>query len=178
MQISNLIANAIANRLQVDLITGVPDTDPLKAKLVKIGRFQDDPTERFLYACVHNGNPEDPNYKDGIATLESFDNIGFKAYPREVGGGEFWWRRGIVEVGAYLLDMSIEQGDAAQMAHEFLGRVYSSVRKTYVTGIVDTFGERAIILFVNGTTMNESGGPPDNYIYRGKVFWQVLTNKP
>jgi hypothetical protein len=173
-----LLLDAIRVQLYTKLITEVSSSDPTKATVVKIGKFQDDPLKDNIYAAISPGDPERLEWADGIVTLESMQNVGFNIDPREVGGGEVWWRRGIVQVGTYFITQRYTETQAITYAHTFLARLENALQNTPVAGIEDTYGERAVLLFVSGNQFSETGGPPNQYIWRGKVWWQVLTERP
>lgn len=172
-----MIVDAIVERLTDTLITSIPPDDPTRADIVKAGRFQDNPIHRNVYAAVTGGDPDDPNYKDGIITLEDMDRIGWRFPVREIGGGELWWRRGIVSLGCYFIRDKASETLAAQYAYDILGRIEKSLSHMPLTNLSDDYGEKGIFLTVYGNTFSESGGPPTSYIWRGKVFWSALTRR-
>jgi hypothetical protein len=173
-----LLLNAILTQLNTKLITEVASSDPTKADIVKIGKYQDDPLKNNIYAAISPGDPERLEWADGIVTLESMQNVGFNIDPREVGGGEVWWRRGIIQVGTYFIMDRFTESVAITHAHTFLARLENALQTTPIAGLEDSYGERAVLLFVAGNQYSETGGPPNQYIWRGKVWWQVLTERP
>jgi hypothetical protein len=52
------------------------------------------------------------------------------------------------------------------------------IERTQVSDLVDEFGEQALMIAVYASTFFEGGGPPSDYIWRGNVYWQVLTSRP
>jgi hypothetical protein len=52
------------------------------------------------------------------------------------------------------------------------------IERTEVSDLVDDFGERASMIAVYASTFFEGGGPPDQYIWRGSILWQCLTERP
>lgn len=175
MMIVPLILQRYKTALTTALITNV--TGPTQAKLVKIGRFQDDPTIKSIYVAISGGDPDNIEYRDGIVSLEEMQRIGFAAYPREIGGGQMWWRRGVIQVGCYFVVERVNEETAAQYAYDVLGRIENAIEGTTVIDLVDDFNERAIMGFCFSNSFFESGGPPQDYIWRGKVLWSVLTER-
>lgn len=177
--IKTLILNRFYDTLNKALIEDIPNDDPTRASLVKVGRFQDDPTRYPISISIAPGDPEDPNYRDGIVTLndgqQSSHNIGFYVNAREIGGGEYWYRRGILQVICHFVLNRYPELTALDYAHTVLGRITYALEATEVSDLRDEFGEQAILPFVYGNTFFESGGPPADYIWRGKVLWTVLT---
>jgi hypothetical protein len=177
--IKTMILERFLESLTQALITDIPDDDPTKADIVKIGRFQDDPTRYPISISISPGDPEDPAYRDGIVTLQngqqSSQNIGFYVDAREIGGGEYWYRRGVLQVQCHFVLSRYPETTALTHAHTVLGRVLYTLENTYVADLTDEFGEHAVVPFVYGNTFFESGGPPADYIWRGKVLWSVLT---
>jgi len=170
-----LILDRFRDNLKVALIDNVPEDDPTRASIVKIGRFQDDPTRYPISIAISPGDPEDPAYKDGIVTLDAMQNIGFEIYPREIGGGEYWWRRGVLQVQCHFVLSRYPEETALEYAYQVMGRILDSLASTYLADLTDEWGEHAVIPFIFANTFFESGGPPADYIWRGKVLWSTLT---
>ena len=177
-QIVPLITLALRDHLKAICQTAISESDPTYAHHVKIERYQSDPVKQNVQLAVAGGNLDDPNYMDGIVTLDELHDIGFYAPAREIGGGQLWWRRGIVQIGAFWVIDRFDEETAQEHAYTILGRVLANIENLDVASIEDDFGEIAIKLFVYGDEFFRSGGPPANYIYRGKVYWQCLTERP
>jgi hypothetical protein len=173
--IKALVLDRFCEELTRNLITDIPADDPTRASIVKVGRFQDDPTRYPISVSISPGDPEDPNYRDGIVTLEQMHNIGFEVPPREIGGGAYWWRRGILLLQCHFVLARYPETMALNYAHTVLGRIEQTMDSTCLADLTDEFGEHAILPFTYGNTFFESGGPPADYIWRGKVLWSVLT---
>jgi hypothetical protein len=165
--------------------TEIEPTSLSRLDIVKFGRFQDAPTTKGknIYAAISVGNPEDPNYMDGIASMRDIERIDVKFPVREVGGGEMWYHRGRVQLGCYYLVDQLNEEVAGQNALIVMGRLMQTLKTIRLVGLdghmlTDEFGESAIKLFVYAYNFFESGGPPKSYIWRGAVHWQVLTEYP
>lgn len=166
-----MIVNDLLLRLKDQLKATITD-----ANIVKVGRFQQNPTEQPKYIAISSGNTRNDTTVDGIVTMDDFPNIAARFPGREVGGGSYWFRRGIVDIGCYLglLD-SLTEEEATRMAYDFLGRVQYWTELTKVSDLTDEFGEHAMAIFVYSSLYTEGGGPENQYFYRGQIHWQVLT---
>lgn len=172
-----MLLNEMQTHLENQLITLVPSNDPYRLGLVKVGRFQEDPTKTISYVALQPGDPEDTNWKDGIVTVEQMENVGLNLYAREIGGGELWWRRFTASIGCYWLQDRLEEDEAMEASYMIMGRLCSAIPQLNVGGLVDDFSEIAQFTILYATTFFQGGGPK-KYIWRGKVMWQVLTERP
>lgn len=170
-----LLVTEITAHLVRICITNVPEGDPTRAAVVKAGRFQDDRVLENVHVAISGGDPDDPTYKDGAITLEDMHKIGYRYPVGELSGTRFWWRRGIIQIGCYFIKEQFPEEIAMQHAYTVLARVQSNLENIRVIRLTDDFGEQALQLFSYGNTFSESGGPPSNYIWRGKVYWTCLT---
>lgn len=170
-----MITDRMVERLTTAMQTIVPVSDPGRANLVKSGRFQDNPTKYQLYLAVNGGDPEDPNYRDGIVSLGDFEDIALNFDPREVGSGSSWWRRGVVQIGYYPRNM--EEDEARISAYDTLGKVCAVLDDITVSDLSDDYGERAYMLSAFANSYFEGGGPAKSYVWRGKVYWRCLTER-
>lgn len=178
-QIVPLICEAIATHLTFHLQTSLTVGDPERADVIKLGKFQDDPNRKNIYIAITGGDPEDPTLQDGI-TKRTTDGrkVDFMVPAYEIGGGESWWRRGTVQVGCYFIREKYTEEEAMGHAYNILGRIELALDSAPVAGLQDDYGEVAYKLFPYANTFYESGGPPKSYIWRGKILWQCLTEKP
>ncbi len=177
-QIVNLILDKIVTDLTAAMITDVADGDVTKADVVKKGLLQQDKVSRNIEIGVTGGDHDDPNYTDGIIDLQRMPQVAFYAPAREVGGGELWWRKGVARVECFFIRERLTEDQAFSAAYIILGRLQESLALVNMSGLVDTFGERAIKMYSFGNTFFQSGGPPKSFIFRGKILWQVLTERP
>lgn len=176
-----MVVNLILDRMVAHLLKGMQtDVDPLSlsyADVVKKGLLQTDKTTKNVQIGISGGDHEDPNYKDAIVSETGLQEMGIEFPAREVGGGQLWWRRGVVKVEAFFIKERLTEDDAHAAGYAVLGRLESLIESTPLDNILDDFGERAILIFCYGNTYFESGGPPKSYIFRGKVFWVCLTER-
>lgn len=173
-----LLLNTIYEHLTRVMQTEVAADDPTRVDVVKIGRFQGNPVTNNVHLAISPGDPDKLEWIDGIVTLESMQNIGFIIDPREVGGGQVWWRRGIIEIECFFIREKFTQIEALGHAYTVMSRLQHNVENIDVSLCVDEFGEQAVKMFLYGHNFSESGGPPKSYIWRGKVYWQCLTEIP
>lgn len=176
-QIVNQILDAYVSHLTNAMITTQTDTD-LVADVVKKGLLQITKTTKNVQIGVTGGDHEDPNYRDAIVTVDDLPNAGFVIDPREIGGGQYWMRRFVAKLEVYWIIQRFNENVAHDKAYEILGRLMSNIENAPVNGLVDSYEERAIKPFLYANTFFQSGGPPASYIFRGKVQFQVLTERP
>lgn len=172
------LLDRIRDKLVYTFQTNMDETYPIYADTVKIGRFQENPNKKNVYIAVQSGDPEDLNFVDGIVSLDDFKDIDMAPPPREIGGGEHWWRRGVVQYGCFFNKSNFSEEVALEYAYELLGYMQKAMREIQVADLVDDYGEQAYYLFSFANTFTESGGPPKSYIWRGRMYWQCLTEQP
>jgi len=168
----------------------------LEPSLIKLGRLQDDPTNLSgdalipsICISIHYHDPGDTGdgWKDGIASSveSSMTNAAF-GIPAvyEIGGGTMWWRRIVVEFSAYYIDADLSQSDASRMTAALRGCLEKFCdRRTVVNtdgwrcSLADPLGETSVASIVVKDHMWEGGGPADDYIWRGSLWVQVMTER-
>lgn len=175
-QIIDMILDRIVTQVTTTMITNVSDITQ-KASLVKKGLLQVNKVEKRIEIGVTGGDHEDPDYQDSITSLQRLPDIAQMFAAREVGGGQMWWRRGVCRLECFLLTDGLQESLAFARAYDILGRLESTIENVYIADLVDDYGERGVKIYCYGNTFFESGGPPTQYIFRGKVFWQALTER-
>lgn len=176
--IRDLLVHRFAQSLETECKTNAYRTDPARVDLVKPYRFQQEPQGTPVYLSVIAGDVSDPTLRDARVKADEQESLGINLPSGEIGGGHLWWRRGRVTIACYYVMHKFSQEDAALHSHTVLGRVTHHLERTQVADLVDDFGERALATMVIANVFFESGGPPDQYIWRGEVEWQVLTERP
>ena len=173
-----MILDRIRDKLVTTFQTNMDATYPVYADVVKLGRFQDNPTKKNVYIAIQSGDPNDLDFVDGIVSLDDFKDINISVPPREIGGGQLWWRRGVIEYGCFYHKSNFTEEQAMDYAYELLGYMQRAMETIQVADLVDPYSEQAYYLFAFANTFVESGGPPKSYIWRGRMYWQCLTEKP
>jgi len=178
--VTDLVLHRIKEHLILKMQTDIPKGDPTRAGVVKIGRFQENPIDAGVYISVNYGDPTNPDLLDCNASVSSKhkDNTGIEVSGYAIGGGSIWWRSIQVQFGCFFVEKKFTEEVAQEKASEVLGRLLETLATVYISNIVDSHGERAIIAYTYGNTMFESGGPPDQYIWRGTVKVDYLTERP
>ena len=168
----------------------------MMAGKVNIGRYQDDPENLGVSAqhpsvlvAIHYHDPQDlgQGWKHTLvsAVETSAVNAAYRIpTPYEIGGGEMWWRRYMIEFSIYYIDADLAQIHAARLTAGFLGALeqcINSVSRVNANGwncaITGAMGEVALRSQVIKSHAWEGGGPDDDYLWRGAVWAQVLTGK-
>lgn len=172
MDLSTLIMQRLVTALTKECQTDIPENDPSRAKLVKRGMFQDDPSEFSPVIAVHR------NYHDAQSVRGGWYDERMR---REIGvtlGGpamEQWYRRFTVEVLVWPEGKT--QDEADELMSTVVGRVRRVITNTDVSDLEDTYGER-VLVGMNPVVMvgaRESGGPDDEYAWRTILFLEYVT---
>jgi hypothetical protein len=171
-----LILFTVRDYLEIALQDEVPDTDPTKAVLVKVGRFQDNPVKKNVSVSISGGDFEDPAYLDGRADHDAMKQFQIRNLPvGEIGGGMYWWRRGTIDFRVFFVKQRYEEEIAMKFAYEFYGRLLNALERCELGELIDDYGEQAFNTpYIEATSFFESGGA-NQYIWRGKIKWRVLT---
>jgi len=168
-----MLTERIRDQLELYLKTLVDPNGPVRASIVKVGRFQDSPKKHTIYVTVQGGKPGDDNYIDGVVTLNEHKDIGLKI-PRGELGTSFWYRKGVVQFGVYVTG---DEDVTRNYAYEVLGKICYYLKQIDVSDMTDDYGETAYNLYIIGTAVREGGGPKRNYTWRGEVLWACLTER-
>jgi hypothetical protein len=178
-QITHLLIARIADELTAHLQTPYSIGDENRVNEVVVGRFQEDPTMVKNYISITGGMIEKSDFVDGLVSLSDMAQTGWNFPVAEIGGGVSWLRRGQVNLGVFMALMKKKtQITASELAHNIFGRTQHYLERVTVCDLVDTFREKALYLQVYSSNFFESGGPPDSYIWRGALNWQVVTTRP
>lgn len=173
--IINLITEAAVAKLVTDLQTALDPTDPTLAAVVRYGKLQDDPTQGTgINVLAHVGDPYDEGWFHSVTAAKELTSYAVPSY--EIGGGEMWWRRLTIQLSMFYISREVDRDTAMEYSYVVLSRAEKSLSELVVGDLVDTFGERAIKLFVVRSRLREGGGP-GAHIYKGFLGFQVLTSK-
>lgn len=178
-QIVPMVLQEIKRHLETTMMEEVPENDPTRVVLTKIGRFQDNPLEKNVSVSISGGDFEDPKYLDA-----RIDNPGMTNFPilnlpvGEIGGGEYWYRRGTINFMAFFVRQRYTEDVAMNYAYDFYGRLLKNMESVPISDFIDDYGEGAASgIIVEGATLYESGGK-DKFIWRGKLYFRFLTWRP
>jgi hypothetical protein len=180
-QIVPMLLVRIRDYLTDALVEDVPDENPTKAILVKIGRMQENPVKKNVSIAISSGDYENPDYIDARIDNPEFENdFPLRNVPvGEIGGGHYWWRRGTINMQCFFVRQRYPEELAMQYAYDFYGRLLQAVEGIPLTNLgKDDYGEGAVPpVIVEGASFFESGGG-DKFIWRGKLKWRILTWRP
>jgi hypothetical protein len=171
----HLLSERIASYLQDDLRDHVDVEDETRAGLVREGLLQDDPTRYKVTVMVHINDPDDETgwrheVLDGQADGKSFDPPGYM-----IGGGQIWNRRFTLELEMFF-KARVKRPEALDLASVVLSRAEMSLQRAPINVGVDDFGEIPTQLRVNKSHLSQ-GGSDGSFIYHGKVWFTVMTEK-
>lgn len=178
-QIVPKILMLVQTHLQYHLFENVPEGDPTRAGLVKIGLMQENPADIVVSVALTSGDYEDDKYIDGHVDHPDLQDFTIKNLPRgEVGGGSYWWRRFSIRVQVFFVRAGYDEDTAIQHAYDFHGRLQRHISTCQIGPIEDAYGERALGRpYLESTTFFPSGGK-NKFIFRGKLKFRVLTWLP
>lgn len=173
-----MLLMAMKDQLTLRLQSEIPDDDPTKADVVKLGLLFENKTKKNIQIGINSGDHDLPDELDGIASMKKLPEIGISYPTREIGGGQTWMRRGVVKFECFFIRERLGEEAAFQRAYEVLGRLTQAIEETPINTIPkDSFGERIVSIHCYASTCYESGGPPANYLFRGKAYWAIYTEK-
>ncbi len=178
--ISDMVVDAMVADLQEMAATISNENETWGA--VKGGRLQDNPLKYDIYICVHIGDPEDPNsWLDGLVanTKDALDRREFRIPAMEVGGGgKAWWRRFTIEFAYYGIKTKTDRDESRRITDITRGRISQCLaRSKRIPGLRDMFGECVGMSLEVSSGIFEGGGPPKSFIWRGKIRWQIMTQR-
>jgi len=178
-QVMPMALYAIRDYLSTIMVSEIPESYPTRAVVVKVGRFIENPLDKNVAIAISGGDDDDPDYKDARA-----DDTAVKNYPvtnlavTEIGGGHYWYRRGTVQFQLYFVRQRFPEEQAMLYAYDFYGRLIRALENTPLPSAKDEYGEGIVLpVIVESSTFTESGGK-DKFIWRGKIYWRLLTWRP
>lgn len=179
LQIIPMILRGMKDYLEDALIDGVEESDPTFALSVELGRFRENPKRKNIHVAISGGNTIDPDHIDGRIDNDQLDDIQIPHLPvGEIGGGTYWWRRGCVDYGCYFINDPLDYETSMMYAYQFYGRLLDVLDSLPIGGLTDQYGEQTSGKpYIESSTFYETGGAK-KHIWRGKVFWRVLTWRP
>ena len=176
------ITDVIIDNLILDLTDEFEDVpDDEIAGVIRGGRLQDNPEKARISLTVHVGDPDKPsNWYDVFFARRDrvLDTHYFEAHASEIGGGQTWWRRGAVKWEFFGTRSKESRTEARRIAGTIRARIERAINTSVrVPACSDDFDETAVLIMATESSAVEGGGPPNQFIWRGKVLWQALTSK-
>ena len=175
--IHDAILTFVRDALAAALIDALPEDDPTRAGIVKIGPLQGDPDpdEARISVELYANDPDQELSGSGVGSApESWDD---QIEETEVGGGIIWRRRFTLKARC-LLETTQEDNDAAR---RIAATVRQRIEKTLLAlrfGGLSANGEqvvRGVFSEHLRAAMTQAGGPPDAYDHHIKIRFEVLT---
>lgn len=153
---------------------------------VQIGRLQDNPDDLRLSASIIENDFDDPggwlHERLQQTPIQGPQGPNLLRGYFELSGGDIWIRRFTVKLDVYLTRTNLSREEAGRIINLALGIVEHRMRNTHsLYGISDEFGEQVSSITKFGVAKSEmvvSGGPPSDWIGRGKVWFEVYTDRP
>jgi hypothetical protein len=174
------IAERIREYLAANLNSGIAENEPYWVNKIESFRYLSNPSTDGTRVVVYPDNPDEVEFRDARidANQTQMFGLGYKLPVGEIGGGHYWFRRGVVKLDFYGLGKLAQDNryDAAEVAFAILGRLHKWLDLVPVSGLIDDYGESAIFFNVISSNYKESGGNKVN-IWRGTLYWQVLTHR-
>lgn len=155
-----------------------PGAPPSEAvTVVRPGLAQQNPVKDRIAVFLHHGDPDDlgtlPTWSDKPVQEFGAAPSDFAGYT--IGGGVRYWRRFVIEIKSYLARTQEDRDTAREIFQDVQQRCIRTLRSSQALPLTDDFGESAILLVTDRIVDAESGGPPRSFNWRGKIYFQVLT---
>lgn len=175
------ILNRVRDELERMLITEVPEGDPTRAGVVKLGNLdgEPDPDEARISITLHENDPD--GFIGGMVTAQHekwIDEVDHEELGGDYSAGTY--RRRFTAKGRVLLDISREGlAEAREIASTVRTRLEHALLKISFSGIEvggEYISRRVIASGLHGE-MLQGGGPPDSYDFLIKVRFEVLSTK-
>lgn len=173
--IINMVIESVNNHLTEILQDDVDTTDSTRAGLVRPGLLQDDPTRFKVIAMTFPNDPDADGQWRSEIVVPNGNGADYNPPPYELGGGEMWYRRFTVQLEMFF-GARIDRDTSRQLATVILSRAERSIALAPVALGSDDFGEQGIQTRVMSSTLSQGGGD-GQFIWYGKVWFQVLTGK-
>lgn len=176
-QVIPKLLNTFRDMLMRKLIDEIPENDPTRAINIKLGRVLESPLKTNISVAVISGDPEDSDFMD--KRIDFDDDFKVKSLmAQEIGGGCYWWRRGTIFFNVFYVRQRYPEVQAYEYAYSFYGRLHSALDRFSFTPIIDDYGEQVHPpVYIESVRFTEGGGA-DQFMWRGKLKWRVLSWKP
>ena len=185
--IRDVIVESMVVSLTADCITAVAGSDQTLVSSIKPGKMIDDPTlDTGNHIRIFYGDPRmrPMRWRDEAVQMRipsapyqpQFLRYGGGMEAAEIGGGEQWWRRFMLQIISNYTQLGYTQDAAREYANAVLQRVRKSLRDNSITGS-DDFDEAVMdgaFSKVRWEETFETGGDQD-WIWRSFIGVEVLT---
>ncbi len=181
--IKDLLANYYVNLINAQVVPNVPNSD-YAIGLVRYGLLQDDPVLYRNTILVHLRDPDelsDNRVQWSDVPLPFANEWKDKFPPYEIGGGTggMWARRLVITIDSYFINTHESREEARSIATWLEEAVHMAINNDCDGGgLIDSFGQVYITSWVVNTIAVEQGGPPDQFIYRVKLYVSAVTEMP
>jgi hypothetical protein len=189
--IVDLIVDAYVDYLSDKCRNDLDTDDPTRFGIVRGGHLQEDPIPDVSYLLIHSNDSSD-GWRHMGTNAETSTPYGMRsmfghlsALPQfEIGGKSMlWWRRLHIEAGAFFLNLGYDRDVSRQHSNVMFSRTEYWLMKANidddagVLGLVDDFGERVMEVLLHSSKYTEGGGPPEDFIWRARIWFDVLTER-
>lgn len=172
--LATLIMDQLVDAITADCQTAIAEDDTARLRLIKKGRFQDDPTDFSPLACVHRN---DPVRTENVGAAGWADEILETEIGMTIGGPAFehWYRRFTVEIQVW--PAGEYQDEAEVISGIVTARVRRAVNSLIITNLADEFGESIVVGYnpIRKIKTDEGGGPDDEYAWKTYLYLEYLT---
>ena len=176
--IHNLIMLKVRDELEAAMITAIPEDDPTRAGVVKIGALQGDPDPDVARISLelHYNDPDQTISGSGLGSNPgTWDD---QVEEIECGAAITWSRRFTVKARC-LFEGS---GEDLMTAHQTASDVRSRIEKVLLlmrwdVASADEYVSRGVLSENIRGQVVQAGGPPDAYDFHIKIRFEVLTTE-
>lgn len=176
INVFDLIIDAVNDNLVKELRTLVSEDDPSRAGLVRAGQLQDNPLKFGISVLTFTNDKDDPKTWPHAVTSGTGEKLVSNPFSYEIGGGEFWYRRFSTQILQFW-----PPNTSRELSRRYAGNVLARAEyaiKTTPLGIgPDDLGEAPIQIYL-ASSFNKEGGGGSQFIWRGDIYWQCLTERP
>jgi hypothetical protein len=175
--VTNLLLSAVNDYLTEIMQNELDESDPTRAGMVRPGLLQDDPTKDKVNILSF---PNDPDAADSSSwrneiVADKANGGEVNPPPYEIGGGEMWYRRFTTQLELFFRT-KVKRDEAREYASIILSRAELAIARASIWVGTDDFGEEPLQLRVMASSLSQGGGD-GQFIWHGKIWWQVLTGK-
>ena len=175
--IIDMILLEMASRLRESLQDAGLSSHELAVE-IRPGLAQQNPVTDRISVFLHHGYPDDlgtdPTWVDRAVGDANEGNTG-QLSGFFIGGARRYWRAFVIEIKCYFIKTQETRDAARAIAENVFSRAQRVLMQSQLLPLTDDFGETSIMLTMDKFNDAESGGPPKSFIWRGKIYFRVLT---